>query len=145
MKTAIRILRLILVTLFAVTSAASADRKTYIIHMDNSKVLEQLNSFYKQPWEWYEEILQFTRTSADEDHERFAPELLYTYETTMTGFSAKLTSEQYSSLANIDGLLYVAQDEIRSPQTTYLPHFIRPSRVMEQKWLEAPGISCHNY
>lgn len=119
----------ILIAFFALISTASADdRKTYIIHMDNSKVLE-LKSSYKQPQEWYEEILQSTRTSSaadgdDDLYEALAPELLYTYKNTVTGFSAKLTHEQYKSLIDIDGVIHAVPDDTRRIQTTYSPYFL---------------------
>ncbi|XP_074271238.1 subtilisin-like protease SBT1.1 [Silene latifolia] len=52
------------------------------------------------------------------------PELLYTYETAITGFAAKLTTRQFESLSNIDGFLFGNLDGIRIPHTTYSPHFL---------------------
>ncbi|XP_021748674.1 subtilisin-like protease SBT1.1 [Chenopodium quinoa] len=140
MKPACRILLLILIVIFAVVCTASlSDRKTYIIHMDNSKLLE-LKSANKQPHEWYEEILQVTSTtSADEGEEALVPELLYTYETTMTGFSAKLTSEQYQMLTDIDGVLHAAPDQVRSLQTTYSPDFLGLELGQTGLWNEKPA------
>jgi len=110
------------------TSIASADhRRTYIVHMDDSKNI-QLNSF-ERPKNQYQTILDSISKSTaqedgDEDVEALAPELLYTYETTMTGFAAKLSTKQYEALTNIDGVLFVAPDEILSLHTTYSTHFL---------------------
>ncbi|KMT00168.1 hypothetical protein BVRB_1g019860 [Beta vulgaris subsp. vulgaris] len=132
-----RMLWLILLCLVAATTIASADRTTYIIHTDESKVVE-LKSLNKQPREWYEGILNSIKKPAsqdDEDEESLAPELLYTYETTMSGFAAKLTTKQYRSLTDIDGVLSVAPDMMLSLHTTYSTHFLglEPGRGLWNK------------
>ncbi|XP_021856479.2 subtilisin-like protease SBT1.1 [Spinacia oleracea] len=120
--------QLVLLALVAATAIASADRTTYIVHTDASKMVE-LNSLNKQPREWYEAILNSVKKpeahdDEDEDEESLAPELLYTYETTMNGFAAKLTTKQYQSLTDIDGVLFVTPDEMLNLHTTYSTHFL---------------------
>ncbi|KAL9228962.1 hypothetical protein vseg_004486 [Gypsophila vaccaria] len=119
----LRALCLVISTVFSSLSTliiALSDRRTYIVHMDESKVLE-LTSFNKRPHELYESILDsITELASDES----TPELLYTYETAMTGFAAVLTSEQCLRLSSIDGFVYAAVDGLRTPQTTYSPRFL---------------------
>ncbi|XP_021717596.1 subtilisin-like protease SBT1.1 [Chenopodium quinoa] len=118
--------QLILLGLVAATTFASADRTTYIVHTEDSKIVE-LQSLNKQPREWYETILNSVIKPAaqdDGDEESLAPELLYTYETTMTGFAAKLTTKQYQSLTDIDGVLSVVPDVMLNLHTTYSTHFL---------------------
>lgn len=116
----------LLVLLTATTIASADDRTTYIVHTDNSKIVE-LKSLRKQPREWYESILKSIKKPASQDEEdlnSLAPELLYTYETTMTGFAAKLTTQQVQSLNDIDGVLLVSPDVMLSLHTTYSTHFL---------------------
>lgn len=118
--------QLILLGLIAATTIASAERTTYIVHTDDSKVVE-LKSLYKQPREWYEAMLNSVRKPAvqnTDEEELLAPELLYTYETTLTGFAAKLTTQQYQSLIDVDGVLFVTPDVMLSLHTTYSTHFL---------------------
>ncbi|KAL9234426.1 hypothetical protein vseg_009298 [Gypsophila vaccaria] len=114
---------ILLTTLAAVMSTVLADRRTYIIHTDETKV----GILKGQSQEWYEIILGSVEKEAaydSVDEEALAPELLYTYETTMTGFAAKLTSLQYQSLSNVDGVLFAAPDELLNLHTTYSTHFL---------------------
>ncbi|KAL2892326.1 Subtilisin-like protease SBT4.14 [Bienertia sinuspersici] len=117
---------LMLLILVAATTSASADRTTYIVHTDKSKIVE-LNAMNKQPREWYETILNSVkelRAENDYEEELLAPELLYTYETTMSGFAAKLTTKQYQSLNKINGVLFAAPDVMLNLHTTYSTHFL---------------------
>ncbi|KAK9758014.1 hypothetical protein RND81_01G200800 [Saponaria officinalis] len=126
---AVRALCAVNLTLLFTTLVALSDRRTYIVHMDESKVTE-LTSFNKQPHELYQSILDsITKFAADDDQAQgqealSTPELLYTYETAMTGFAAVLTARQRQCLSYIDGFVFAAVDGIRTPQTTYSPRFL---------------------
>ncbi|XP_074273188.1 subtilisin-like protease SBT1.1 [Silene latifolia] len=110
----------ILLAFASLISIISADTKTYIIHTDYSKLGLQ-NS---KPEECYETMLNSVKKTENADEEELAPELLYTYETTMTGFAAKLTTRQFKSLTKIDGVLYGTPDEMLTLHTTYSTNFL---------------------
>ncbi|KAH9604062.1 hypothetical protein KSS87_010403 [Heliosperma pusillum] len=117
-------LSFVLLILVTTMSIILADRRTYIIHTDESTV----GILKGQSQERYEGILgsikKTTAHESEDDEEALAPELLYTYETAMTGFAAKLTDQQHRSLTHTDGVLFVAPDEILSLHTTYSSHFL---------------------
>ncbi|KAK9742890.1 hypothetical protein RND81_03G203600 [Saponaria officinalis] len=116
-------LSFILLTLASIMAAVLADRRTYIVHTDESKV----GILKGQAQQQYETILGSVAERAaydSADEEALAPELLYTYETAMTGFAAKLTRQQYESLTNTDGVLFAAPDELLTLHTTYSTHFL---------------------
>ncbi|XP_074270500.1 subtilisin-like protease SBT1.1 [Silene latifolia] len=123
---AVSILRLVLLAAWYSAMIALSDRRTYIIHMDETKVMELKNS-NKHPHKWYESILEsVTKLGAetDQDQDALTPEILYTYENAMTGFAAKLTTRQFEALSMIDGFLFGNLDGIRTPHTTYSPRFL---------------------
>ncbi|GAV76678.1 Peptidase_S8 domain-containing protein/PA domain-containing protein/Inhibitor_I9 domain-containing protein, partial [Cephalotus follicularis] len=52
------------------------------------------------------------------------PQLLYTYQTVITGFAAKLSPKQLRSLKKIDGFVSATPDEILTLHTTHTPQFL---------------------
>uniref|UniRef100_A0A7N0T0A9 Subtilisin-like protease SBT1.1 n=1 Tax=Kalanchoe fedtschenkoi TaxID=63787 RepID=A0A7N0T0A9_KALFE len=101
-------------------STASDASQTYIIHIDASKV-ENLERSLQETRQMYESMIKL---SADDGLETSAPQLLYVYQTAMSGFAAKLSIEQSELLKKADGVLSVTPDELLSLHTTYSPQFL---------------------
>ena len=116
---------LLLAFMAAATSIASSDRQTYVVHMDKAKItaLDQTLGGSKK---WYEAIIDsITELSTqDGEEETSPPQLLYTYETTMTGFAAKLSIKQLQALEKIEGFLSAVPDEFLTLHTTHSPKFL---------------------
>ncbi|CAM8923856.1 unnamed protein product [Rhodiola kirilowii] len=108
----------------ATFTMSSDTSQTYITHMDASKVKNVANSFHETR-QFYESIIKLsTPDKADEDLEITTPQLLYVYQTAMSGFAAKLSFEQYEFLKKVDGVLSVTPDELLRLDTTHSPRFL---------------------
>ena len=122
-----RISLLLLVFMAAATSTASADKQTYIVHMDKAKITA-LDSMLGDSRKWYEEVMDsITELSTEEEggeEETSPPQLLYAYETAITGFAAKLSTKQLESLNKVEGFMSAVPDEILSLHTTHSPQFL---------------------
>ncbi|KAG9453154.1 hypothetical protein H6P81_006058 [Aristolochia fimbriata] len=132
----------ILFLVLSATSSASLDRddqQVYVVHIHPAKVAELDRSLQGDQKRWYEAIMnslaEFSSLQVEEDTsniiseenrvmERSPPQLLYVYETVMSGFSAKLSGKQLNFLENMDGFLSAAPDEMFNLHTTYSPLFL---------------------
>ncbi|XVE77032.1 hypothetical protein DITRI_Ditri13aG0029500 [Diplodiscus trichospermus] len=126
MKTVIKILiaMLLLLALIAVISSASADKQTYIVHMDRAKITNTYNSLGNSKL-WHQTVLDSVAdVSSQEEHEATPPELIYSYETLFFGFAAKLSAKQLESLKKIDGFVSAIPDKMLSLHTTRSPQFL---------------------
>ncbi|XP_034708669.1 subtilisin-like protease SBT1.1 [Vitis riparia] len=124
---AYRISLLLVVFTAAAISIASEDKATYVVHMDKAQTTA-LDRTLGDSKKWYEAVMDsITELSAEEDgggEEASDPELLYTYETAITGFAARLSTKQLESLNKVEGFLSAVPDEMMSLQTTYSPQFL---------------------
>ena len=123
-----RISLLLVVFLAAsISVAASEDRAaTYVVHMDKAQITALANSLGDSK-KWYEAVMDsITELSTEEDggEAASAPELLYNYETAITGFAARLSTRQLESLHKVEGFLSAVPDEMVSLQTTYSSQFL---------------------
>ena len=120
-----RLSLLVVVFMAAAISIAAQDKETYIVHMDkaHTTALEQTLGDSKK---WYDAVLDsITKLSTEEDGgESSTPDLLYSYETTITGFAASLSAKQLESLNKVEGFLSAVPDEMLSLQTTYSSQFL---------------------
>lgn len=112
----------------AAISVASEDNGIYVVHMDKAKTTA-LDNILGDSKKWYEAVMDYiVELSAEEDgagqEETSAPELLYSYETALTGFAARLSTKQLESLNKIDGFLSAVPDEMLSLQTTHSHQFL---------------------
>ena len=111
----------------AAISIASEDAATYVVHMDKAQTTA-LDNMLGDSKKWYESVMDsITEFSAEEDggeEAASAPELLYSYETAITGFAARLSTKQLESLNKVEGFLSAIPDELLSLQTTYSPQFL---------------------
>lgn len=119
---------LLLLAFMAATSLASTGKQTYIIHMDKTK-MNALDQTISSSRRWFDAVLDhITELSAEEEEndkpEISPPELLYVYETAISGFSAKLSAKQFRSLSKIDGFLHATTDELLTLHTTHSPQFL---------------------
>ncbi|GAB4844412.1 hypothetical protein Ancab_037776 [Ancistrocladus abbreviatus] len=125
-----RAIGLLLLALLAAITYASDERRTYIVHMDKTKIQHFEHSTAESPKRWSEAVLDSLQKSTakaeeeDRHQQESSPQLLYTYETTMTGFAARLSNKQFQSLDKVEGILLAAPDELLSLHTTYSTHFL---------------------
>lgn len=120
----------------AIASMASVDKQTYVIHMDQAKLMEKTKitaldnqAPYQRIKNWYETILDSISEVSkqgedDKDHELSNPQLLYVYQTAISGFAAKLSTRQLAALKKVDGFLSAFPDEMLSLHTTHSPQFL---------------------
>ncbi|BFG21822.1 hypothetical protein CerSpe_080950 [Prunus speciosa] len=95
------------------------EEQTYIIHMDKTKITDSDHQQYYQAV-----IDSITKLSSQEEEEENTPQLLYIYETVISGFAAKLSTSQLKSLNQVDGFLFATPDELLSLHTTHTPQFL---------------------
>ncbi|KAJ0984443.1 hypothetical protein J5N97_002799 [Dioscorea zingiberensis] len=67
---------------------------------------------------WHKSFLPNTTLDSGE------PRLVYSYREVISGFAARLTSDEVRDMESMEGFLYAQQDEELSPRTTYTPNFI---------------------
>ncbi|ESW11237.1 hypothetical protein PHAVU_008G013300 [Phaseolus vulgaris] len=119
---------LVLFLTFMVTnSTALADQQqTYIVHIDKTKIRASIHS-QDNSKPWFEFIIDFISEASmqeDGEEETLAPQLLYTYETSMFGFAAHLSKKHLKYLNQVEGFLSAIPDELSTLHTTYTPHFL---------------------
>ncbi|TYI50671.1 hypothetical protein E1A91_D12G118700v1 [Gossypium mustelinum] len=114
---------LLLLALMAAISTASTDKQAYIVRMDKTKITNStFSSLVSITKPWHQAVLE---SLADGDElEATPPELLYSYETALFGFAAKLSSKQLESLKNMDGFMSAVPDKMLSLHTTRSPFFL---------------------
>ena len=123
----ISLLLLVLMAAATSTSTSSADKQTYIVYMDKAKITA-LDSMLGDSRKWYEQVMDsITELSTQEEgdeEDNSPPQLLYSYETAITGFAAKLSTKQLESLKKLEGFLSAVPDEIMILHTTHSPQFL---------------------
>ncbi|KAI3767492.1 hypothetical protein L2E82_17641 [Cichorium intybus] len=86
-------------------------RKTYIVHMDKSVMPPEFSDHRN----WYTASMEAVTES---------PEIMYTYDKVMHGFSTRLTVEQAEVLEKKHGILSVKEEVIYKLHTTRTPEFL---------------------
>ncbi|KAK0580953.1 hypothetical protein LWI29_008026 [Acer saccharum] len=121
------LLFLVLVTT-TYTGAAMA-KNTYIIHMDKTKIAAKL--FHEgDSMQTYQAVIDsingmsLQKVDADQQQETMPAELLYAYETAISGFSAKLSTKQLQILKKVDGFLSATPDQLLQLHTTDSQQFL---------------------
>ncbi|XP_019158764.1 PREDICTED: subtilisin-like protease SBT1.1 [Ipomoea nil] len=107
-------------------SEASVAQDMYVVHMDPTKIPESGTSTSAGGSRtWYEAVLDsVTEFSASESPPPPPPQLLYVYETAVSGFAAKLSRQQLESLKHVHGFLAAVPDEMLTLHTTHSPQFL---------------------
>ncbi|TYI50670.1 hypothetical protein E1A91_D12G118600v1 [Gossypium mustelinum] len=113
---------LLLLALMAAISTASADEQTYIVRMDKTKITNTYSSLVSSTKPWHQAVLDSLIDVSS--MEATPPELLYSYETALSGFAAKLSSKQLESLKNMDGFMSAVPNKMLSLHTTRSPLFL---------------------
>ncbi|XVE77033.1 hypothetical protein DITRI_Ditri13aG0029600 [Diplodiscus trichospermus] len=117
---------LLLLVFSAITSIASMNSQTYIVHMDKTKIAASEHSPGNSK-EWHEAVIDSINelTAEEEESEPMSPQLIYVYKTAISGFAAKLSDKQLESLKELDGFLSATPDEMLTLHTTRSPQFLR--------------------
>lgn len=118
---------LLLLAFMASSSIASIGKQsTYIIHVDKSKIAA--NHAPGNSKQFYESMVnsisKFSSELEHQEQETTPPQLLYAYETAISGFAAKLSTNQLESLKTVDGFLSATPDELLTLHTTHSPYFL---------------------
>ncbi|XP_038682873.1 subtilisin-like protease SBT1.1 [Tripterygium wilfordii] len=111
----------LLLALVATTSFAVVEKKTYVVHMDKTKMV---TSSHKQ---WCQDLMDSVhKLSTEEEEEETTPppELIYIYENAVSGFAAKLSIKELESLKRMDGFLFATADQMLRAHTTHTPQFL---------------------
>ncbi|XP_058081214.1 subtilisin-like protease SBT1.7 [Magnolia sinica] len=101
----------LLCCLLTCKSANALEKKTYIVHTSKSS----MPSRFTQPQLWYDSSLNSVSDSA---------KIIYTYETIIHGFSARLTEEEARALETQEGILSVLPELRYELHTTRTPEFL---------------------
>ena len=104
-------------------SIASMDKQTYIIHMDKTKITAS-NHIQGNTKPWYELMIDSMYEILSQEEEISPLELLYIYNTTISGFAAQLSTKQVQSLKKLNGFLSATPDEMLSLHITHTPQFL---------------------
>ncbi|URE26510.1 subtilisin-like protease-like [Musa troglodytarum] len=118
----------LMVVLFLMAQAhpsayASMERRTYIVHMDATKIAA-LDDSLGGANRWPQAVLDSLSSSRGEGEAQPAPQLLYVYDTALSGFAATLSAKQAESLQQLDGVLTAYPDELIHLHTTHSPDFL---------------------
>ncbi|KAL1831600.1 hypothetical protein ACET3Z_001251 [Daucus carota] len=98
----------------SVWSSASDDHKTYIIHMDKSKMPAPFATHHS----WY------MSTLSSLEHDGVSPTHLYTYNHVMDGFSAVLSEKHVEQVQGMPGHLATFNETFGHRHTTHTPKFL---------------------
>ncbi|KAI4365339.1 hypothetical protein MLD38_021332 [Melastoma candidum] len=99
---------------------AETEVKTYIVHMDQLKVVS-VNGDPANPVQYYQSMLQRVKEFGGSSS---SAKLLHTYQTVLSGFSAKLSSKQLELVKGLDGFISAVEDELLGLHTTRTPQFL---------------------
>ncbi|GLJ29089.1 hypothetical protein SUGI_0573690 [Cryptomeria japonica] len=108
---------LMLLYLSAILGTAENDggRKAYIVHILKSMKPQHFNSHHQ----WYASMLdQIVQSDPS------AKEMLYTYDTLLHGFAARLSKAEAQAMEAMDGCLAVIPSSLNKISTTHTPEFL---------------------
>ncbi|RAL40739.1 hypothetical protein DM860_008437 [Cuscuta australis] len=103
------------------SSAAAAEKKTFIVQMAKS----EMPSGFRHHTHWYNSALKSVSESG---------EIIYAYDTATHGFSAQLTAEEALFLENLPGVLSVRRETIYQLHTTRTPLFLGLTGYYSSIW-----------
>lgn len=101
----------------------SMKRRTYIVHTDATEIAA-LDDSLGGATRWPQAVLDSLSLSRGEGEAEPAPQLLYVYDTALSGFAATLSAKQAESLRQLDGVLTAYPDELIHLHTTHSPDFL---------------------
>ncbi|CAI0395117.1 unnamed protein product [Linum tenue] len=114
----------LIISFVATKTTSSTERQAYVIHMDRTKLPPAASA--SASTQWYESLINSVAETPSQDHEEesSSPELLYAYNTVVSGFSAKLSASELQSLTKTNGFLTAIPDEMLILHTTHTPKFL---------------------
>ncbi|GLU00555.1 hypothetical protein SLE2022_179140 [Rubroshorea leprosula] len=107
----------------ATISVASMDSRTYIVHMDESK-MKTSNPSGANSKEMFEEMLDSISQLSTDSEATPPPRLLYAYDTAIFGFAAKLSPVHLESIRNVDAFVAAIPDRSMRLHTTHSYQFL---------------------
>ncbi|KAK2650465.1 hypothetical protein Ddye_017954 [Dipteronia dyeriana] len=123
-----KILLLLVLVTTTYIGAAMAEN-TYIIHIDKTRMTTNL--FHEDnSMQTYQAVIDFInemslqKDDADQQEETMPAELLYAYETAISGFSANLSTKLLEILEKVDGFLSATPDQMLQLHTTNSKQFL---------------------
>ncbi|KAL0360861.1 UNVERIFIED_CONTAM: Subtilisin-like protease SBT3 [Sesamum radiatum] len=121
----LQLFALILLSLFLLADhvpQASAERSTYIVHMDKSFMPKAFSSHHY----WYSSMLQSAKSVAQTslDRDNLETKLVYTYDNAFHGFSAVMSKPEVEALKKSPGFLSAYPDGVVIPDTTHTYKFL---------------------
>ncbi|KAI3460195.1 hypothetical protein Pfo_016858 [Paulownia fortunei] len=101
---------------------ASAERSTYIVHMDKSSMPKAFSNHHY----WYSSMLKSVKSVAQTstDGDKPEPKLIYTYDNAFHGFSAVMSKDELEALQMSPGFLSAYADDVVTPDTTHSYKFL---------------------
>ncbi|GLT43939.1 hypothetical protein SLA2020_178610 [Shorea laevis] len=114
---------LLLVAFMATISFASLDSRTYIVHMDESKMKTSYPSRANSK-EMFEEMLDSISQLSTDSEATPLPHLLYAYDTAIFGFAARLSPMHLESIRNMDAFVAAIPDRSIRRHTTHSYQFL---------------------
>ncbi|KAL2232537.1 subtilisin-like protease SBT1.9 [Sesamum indicum] len=101
---------------------ASAERSTFIVHMDKSFMPKAFSSHHY----WYSSMLQSVKSVAQTsfDRDNLESKLVYTYDSAFHGFSAVMSKPELEALKKLPGFLSAYPDGVVIPDTTHTYKFL---------------------
>ncbi|GKU88317.1 hypothetical protein SLEP1_g2600 [Rubroshorea leprosula] len=107
----------------ATISVASLDSRTYIVHIDESKMKTSYPSGANSK-EMFEEMLDSISQLSTDSEATPPPRLLYAYDTAIFGFAAKLSPMHLESIRNLDAFVAAIPDRSMRRHTTHSYQFL---------------------
>lgn len=119
----------------------AGQHQTFIVHMNPTKVriADSIN-----PATWYASFIRdaVVKAGALNDEELAESSILYTYNTVLTGFAAKLSENQVTAIKAMESCMGVYPDKLLKLHTTYTPHFLGLKRG-QGLWSESTGYATN--
>ncbi|KAL8030035.1 hypothetical protein ABFX02_14G261700 [Erythranthe guttata] len=106
---------LFLISVFLLADDVSAERTTYIVHMDKSSMPKAFSSHHH----WYSSMLNSAK-SLDESE----PKIIYTYDNAFHGFSVVMNKHELEALKKSPGFLSAFEDGVVTTDTTHSYKFL---------------------
>ncbi|GLT65336.1 hypothetical protein SLA2020_377740 [Shorea laevis] len=114
---------LVLVAFMATILVASLDSRTYIVHMDESK-MKTSNPSGANSKDMFEEMLGSISQLSTDLEATPPPRLLYAYDIAIFGFAAKLSPMHLESIRNMDAFVAAIPDRSMRLHTTHSYQFL---------------------
>ena len=124
MESVIQFLFLFLIVFFG-GSLVSAQRSTYIVHMDKSFMPKAFAGHEK----WYTNTIDSLNSMGLNSDYQNQPRLLYIYDNAFHGFSAVSSKDELESLQRRPGFLSAYVDKAPTLDTTHTPEFLSLNSV----------------